>query len=241
MSEQARQEAMKLNNGDAGLQDFLRHVYNTMCLGLVITGSVSFLVSHIYAVSHFLFSFPMFFVTALAPLAFAFFGFTPDRIATMPAEKVSFIFAMYSAVIGLSISCILWFIAPDVVARMFFVTAAAFAATSFYGLRLKKNIGGMESAHVMGAGGAALALLANLLLRGTISYYIVSFLGVFAFTGIAGWETHILKESYVISRGTSGAKDRMAIAGALTFYLSFVALFQYLLNFGYMQQGNRRR
>ncbi len=232
--------AAKLSNSDPGLQDFLRHVYNTMCLGLVITGSVSFLVSHITSVSHVLFSFPMFLVTVSLPVIFAFFGFTPERISTMPPEKVSFIFAAYSAAMGLSVSCIFWFVSLNVTARMFFVTAAAFAVTSQYGLGLKRNVGDILSFGVMVASGLFFTLVANFLLHATVSYYIICIVGMLAFAGIAVWETHVLKEEYVAFRGTKGAKDRMAIAGALLFYLTFVGIFQYILNFGFMQVRQRR-
>ena len=236
----ARPAATTLKDNDPGLQDFLRHVYNTMCLGCIITGSVAFLVSHAPALSNFLFSFPMFIVTLMAPLGFAFFGFTPERIMNMIPEKVSFIFAAYSAVMGISMSCIFWFISPDGMARMFFITAAAFAATSHYGLSMKRNVGDALSAAVMTGTGVLVALLTNFLLHGTMLYYIVSMLGVLAFTGIASWETHVLKESYVTYKDMKGAKDRLAIAGALLFYLTFISLFQYLLNFGFMQAKQRR-
>jgi uncharacterized protein len=232
--------AATLSDDDPGLQDFLRHVYNTMCLGLVITGSVSFLVSHIAGVANFLFSFPMFLVTLSGPVIFAFFGFTPQRISTMPAEKVSFIFAAYSAAMGLSISCVFWFVSLDVTSRMFFVTAAAFAATSYYGLTLKRNVGGTMSFVVMAASGLFFTFAANFLLHATKSYYIVSAVGMLAFSGIAVWETHVLKENYATYRGAKGAKDRLAIAGALVFYLTFVGVFQYILNFGFAQAGRRR-
>lgn len=230
-----------LKDNDPGLQDFMRHVYNTMCLGCVITGSVAFLVSHAHALSQFLFSFPMFIVTLMAPVGFALFGFTPDRIMNMMPEKVSFIFAAYSAVMGISMSCVFWFISPDGMARMFFITAAAFAATSHYGLALKRNVGDTTSAAVMVAAGLLAALLTNFLLHATMLYYVVSMLGILAFAGIAAWETHVLKESYATYKDTKGAKDRLAIAGALLFYLTFIGLFQYLLNFGFMQAKGRRR
>jgi FtsH-binding integral membrane protein len=228
-------------DSDPGLQDFMRHVYNTMCLGCIITGSVGFLISHMPSVQAALFSFPMFFVTIFAPVAFVWFGFTPDRVMHMMAEKVSFIFALYSAVMGISMSCVFWFLSQDSIARVFFVVAAAFAATSYYGLSMKRNVGNMESAVIMAAAGVILAFLGNFLMHATKLYYIVSIVGVLAFTGIAVWETHVLKEAYALYKDEKGAKDRLAIGGALLFYLTFIGIFQYILNFGWAQGGARRR
>ena len=224
-----------VSDSDPGLQDFMRHVYNTMCLGCIITGSVGFLVSHMPTVQHVLFNFPMFFATIFAPVAFVYFGFTPDRVMHMMPEKLSFIFALYSAVMGISLSCVFWFISQDSIAWVFFITAAAFAATSYYGLALKRNVGDTMSAIVMGSAGILFTLLVNFLLHSTRLYYIVSAVGALTFTGIAAWETHVLKGAYANYRLEKGAKERLAIGGALLFYLTFIGIFQYLLNFGFMQ------
>lgn len=233
--------AAYIADNDPGLQDFMRHVYNTMCLGCIITGSVGFLVSHMATVQHFLFSFPMFFATIFAPVAFAYFGFTPDRVMHMMPEKLSFIFALYSAVMGISMSCVFWFISQNSIVWVFFITAGAFAATSYYGLALKRNVGDMMSAIVMASAGLVFTLLVNFLLHSTKLYYIVSAVGALTFTGIAAWETHVLKDAYVTYRTEKGAKERLAIGGALLFYLTFIGIFQYLLNFGFMQARRRQR
>jgi FtsH-binding integral membrane protein len=230
-----------ISDNDPGLQDFIRHVYNTMCLGCIITGSVGFLVSHLPAVQNILFSFPFFLVTIFAPVAFVYFGFTPDRIMHMIPEKVSFIFALYSAVMGISMSCVFWFISQDSIARVFFIVAAAFAATSYYGLSLKRNVGDAMSAAVMVAAGIAFTFIANFLLHGTMLYYIVCIVGTIAFTGIALWETHILKEAYATYKDEKGARECLAIGGALLFYLTFIGIFNYLLNFEFLQAPRRPR
>ena len=242
MTKKEKPQAAKgpLSDSDPGLQDFMQHVYNTMSFGLVITGSTAFLVSHMPAATAFFFGFPMFLVTLFAPLGFAFFGFTPARAAEMEVAKVSFIFAAYSAVMGLSISCMFWFISHDSVAHMFFVTAATYLATSYYGQALKRNLGNMLSFTVMGAIGLALTMLASFLLHATTSHYIFSGVCVLVFTGITAWETHILKEAYIEGRGTKGARERLGIAGALTLYLTFIGLFQYLLGMAFLNKQQRR-
>lgn len=231
-----------ISNSDPGLQDFMRHVYATMCFGLVITGSVSFLVSHMPAVSSFFFGFPVFIATIMAPVGFAFLGFTPERAAEMDVAKVSFIFAAYSAVMGLSISCLFWFIEHGSVAHMFFVTAATFIATSYYGLAAKRNLGDTLSFAVMATIGLLLTLLANFILHAPKSHYIFSGVCVLVFTGIAFWENRVLKAAYVHQgrTGSKGAKERLGIACALVFYLAFVGLFQSLLSFSFMNRQPRR-
>ncbi|TAL38604.1 MAG: Bax inhibitor-1/YccA family protein [Alphaproteobacteria bacterium] len=231
-----------LSDSDPGLQNFMRHVYATMSFGLVITGSIAFLVSHMPAVSSFFFSFPMFLVTLFAPVGFAFLGFTPERAAEMEVAKVSFIFAAYSAVMGLSVSCLFWFISHDSVAHMFFVTAAMFFATSYYGEALKRNLGDTLSFFVMAGIGLLLTLLANVILHAPMSHYIFSGLCVLVFTGIAFCENRVLKNAYnqLGRTGGKGSKERLGIACALVFYLTFVGLFQSLFSGAFVNRQPRR-
>lgn len=229
-----------LSDGDAGLQSFMQHVYNTMAFGLVITGSTAFLVSHMPALAEFFYGFPMFIITLLAPLGFAFFGFTPARAAEMEVAKVSFIFTAYSAVMGLSISCLFWFMARDSVALMFFVTAATYMATGYYGQALKRNLGDLTSFLVMAAIGSVFTLAVYTLMHASMMHYIFSVVCVLVFTGITAWETHILKEAYIQGRGLKGARQRLGIAGALTLYLTFIGLFQSLLGMTFLNRNQRR-
>jgi uncharacterized protein len=231
-----------ISDNDPGLQHFMQHVYATMSFGLVITGSISFLVSHMPAVSSFLFGFPMFLVTLFAPVGFAFLGFTPERAAEMDVAKVSFIFAAYSAVMGLSISCLFFFISHDSVAHMFFVTAATFLATSYYGVAAKRNLGDTLSFFVMAGCGLLLTFLANVILRAPMSHYIFSGVCVLVFTGIAFYENRVLKNVYIqLGRtGGRGSKERLGIACALVFYLTFVGLFQSLFSGSFLNRRPRR-
>jgi uncharacterized protein len=234
--------ASTLEVDDPGLQAFMQQVYATMSFGLVITGSIAFLVSHMPAVSAFLFSFPMFLVTLFAPIGFAFLGFTPERAAEMDVAKVSFIFAAYSAVMGLSISCLFWFVAHDSTAHMFFVTAATFLATSYYGVASKRNLGDTLSFFAMAGIGLLLTFLANVILHAPISHYIFSGACVLVFTGVAFYENRLLKNVYfeMGRTGGKGSKERLGIACALVFYLTFVGLFQSLLSGAFLNRQPRR-
>jgi uncharacterized protein len=231
-----------LDNSDRGLQNFMRQVYATMSFGLVITGSIAFLVSHMPAVSMIFFGFPQVILTIMAPVGFAFLGFTPERAAEMDVAKVSFIFAAYSAVMGLSISALFFFISHDSTARMFFVTAAMFLATSYYGEATKRNLGDTLSFFAMASIGLALTFLANAVMRAPMSHYIFSAICVLVFTGVAFYENRVLKNVYVqLGRtGGKGNKERLGIACALVFYLTFVGLFQSLFSGTFMNRQPRR-
>lgn len=218
---------------DAGLQGFMRGVYNTMGIGLVITGLVAFATSQSDALMQTIFGTPLKWVVMLAPLAFIFFGFTPSRVARMHSGQVRTLFYVFASVMGLSMATIFVAFTGESIARVFFVTAATFAATSLYGYTTKKDLSGMGSFMFMGMIGIFIAMIVNLFLQSAMVHFVVSVLGVVIFTGLAAYETQMLKETYRYGGGE--ANNKLATMGALNLYLSFINLFQFLLSL----MGNR--
>jgi FtsH-binding integral membrane protein len=218
---------------DSGLQSFMRGVYNTMGIGLVVTGLVAFATASSDQMMALIYGTPLKWVVMLAPLAFVFLGFTPARMARMNPGQARTLFYVFAAVMGLSMAAIFVVFTGESIARVFFVTAGAFAATSLYGYTTKKDLTRMGSFMFMGLIGIVIASLVNLFIGSEMVQFVVSVLGVVIFTGLTAWETQMLKETYVYGGGA--ANDKLAISGALGLYLSFINLFQSLLHL----MGNR--
>jgi len=219
---------------DAGLQSYMQSVYNTMGLGLVVTGLVAFAVSSIPALFNLIFGTPLAWLAMLAPMGFIWFGFTPARVARMPSEKLRFFFIAFSAVMGVSMATVFQVFTGASVARVFFITAATFAATSLYGYTTKRDLTGVGSFMFMGLIGIFIAMIVNIFMHSAMVQFVISAMGVLIFTGLTAWDTQRLKESYVNGAADSNAKT--AIVGALSLYLNFINLFQMLLHF----MGDRR-
>lgn len=218
---------------DSGLQSFMRGVYNTMGLGLVITGLVAFATAHTPALFNAIYGSPLQWVVIFAPLAFVLFGFTPGRIARLSGTQVRTLFYLFAALMGLSMATVFVVFTNESIARVFFVTAATFAATSIYGYTTKKDLTRMGSFLFMGLIGIVIASVINVFMGSETVQFVVSVLGVVIFTGLAAWETQRLKETYAYGAGE--ANDKLATMGALGLYLSFINLFQSLLHL----MGNR--
>lgn len=221
---------------DAGLQAHMRGVYNTMGLGLVVTGLVAYLTANFPPLTQLLFGTPLYWVAAFAPLAFILFGFTPARIARLPASQIRTMFYVFSALMGLSLASIFLAFTASSIARVFFVTAGAFAATSLYGYTTKRDLAGMASFLFMGLIGIVLASIVNIFIGSSGLQFLVSVAGVIIFTGLTAWETQRLKETYAYNRGMEEANSKLAVMGALNLYLNFINLFQSLLHL----MGNQR-
>jgi FtsH-binding integral membrane protein len=212
---------------DAGLRQYMLSIYNYMAAGLVITGLVAFLVASSPAAMATIFGTPLKWVVMLAPLGFIFLF--AARIQTMSTSAAQLTFWAFAAVMGLSMASIFIVFTGTSIARVFFITAATFLATSLYGYTTKTDLSKMGSFMMMGLIGIVLASLVNIFIGSSAIQFAISIIGVIVFTGLTAWDTQRLKEMYAETYDRDSV-TKMAIYGALQLYLDFINLFTVLLN-----------
>ncbi|GGK37444.1 Bax inhibitor-1/YccA family protein [Salinarimonas ramus] len=216
---------------DQGLRAFMLGVYNNMALGLGITGVVAFatylVAASSPAVAQALYGSPLRWVLMLAPLAFIFF-FT-FKIESMSAAKARSMFFLFSAVMGLSLSTIFLVFTGESIVQVFFVTAAAFGGLSLYGYTTKRSLSGMGSFLIMGLIGLIIAMVVNIFLASSAMAFAISIIGVLIFAGLTAWDTQRLKEMYLYGNFDGETAGRVSVMGALSLYLNFINMFQFLL------------
>jgi uncharacterized protein len=213
---------------DEGLRRHMLAVYNYMGLGLVITGLVAFIVGTTPALYVPIFSTPLKWVVMLAPLAFVFFF--SFRIQAMSAASAQALFWVFCAVMGLSLASIFLVFTGVSIARTFFIAAAMFGATSLYGYTTKRDLSQFGSFLIMGLIGVVIASLVNIFLASSALQFAISVIGVLVFTGLTAWDTQRIKEEYA-DHYDSESRQKLAVFGALSLYLTFINIFQLLLNF----------
>ncbi|MGD9263714.1 MAG: Bax inhibitor-1/YccA family protein, partial [Methyloceanibacter sp.] len=154
--------------------------------------------------------------------------FLSFKIQSLNVGTAQALFWLFSALMGASISSIFLVYAGESIARVFFITAAAFGALSLWGYTTKKDISGWGSFLFMGLIGIILAALVNLFIGSTALQFAVSVIGVLVFAGLTAYDTQQIKEMYdVQDDGTVAGKK--AVMGALRLYLDFINLFLMLL------------
>lgn len=213
---------------DEGLRQHMLRVYNYMGAGLAVTGVIAFLVSTSPALLATIFGTPLKWVVMLAPLAFIMvLSFGINRLSFASAQMI---FWTYCGAMGLSMASIFLVFTGASIALTFFVTAATFLAMSLYGYTTKADLSKMGSFLMMGVIGIVIASLANIFFQSPALHFAISILGVLIFTGLTAYDTQRIKEEYAegYDHETSG---KLALMGALTLYLDFVNLFQFLLQF----------
>jgi FtsH-binding integral membrane protein len=140
----------------------------------------------------------------------------------------------FAVVMGLSLSTVLLVYTGSSVAATFFATAGAFAGLSLFGYTTKKNLSGMGTFLTMGVFGLIIAMLINAFFPMPGLSLAISFIGVLIFAGLTAYDTQRLKNEYAMLRGTEFA-GKAVVLGALSLYLDFINMFQFLLSF----MGNR--
>jgi FtsH-binding integral membrane protein len=213
---------------DAGLRAHFQRVYNTMALGLLVTGAVAYGVAAVPQLLAMFHGTILGIVVALAPLGIIFFGLTPRKIHSMSLGMVNGLYYLLTALFGVSLAYIFAVYSGESIARVFFITAGMFAATSVFGYVTKKDLSGMGGLMIMGLIGILIASIVNIFLQSSMVMFVTSVIGVIVFTGLIAWDTQNIKETY---REANGAESnaKLAVMGSLSLYLNFINLFMMLL------------
>lgn len=213
---------------DEGLRRHMLRIYNYMGVGLVATGAIAMLVASNAALMAAIFGTPLKWVAMLAPLAFIMvLSFGIHKLSFATAQLV---FWGFCAAMGVSMASIFLVFTGSSIALTFFVTASTFLAMSLYGYTTKADLSKMGTFLMMGVVGLVIASLVNIFMQSSALQFAISAIGVLVFTGLTAYDTQRLKEEYAeyYDRESSG---KLALMGALTLYLDFVNLFQFLLHF----------
>ena len=222
---------------DAGLRAHMVRVYNYMASGLALSGIVAFALFSSNDLAALFFQIQggrvvglngLGWIATFAPLGLLLL--VSFRAASMSVGAVQAVYWAVTGLMGVSLSILLFTYTGASVARTFFITAAAFGALSLYGYTTKKDLSAVGKFLFMGLVGLILASLVNMFWPSGTMSFIISVAGVLIFSGLIAYDTQKIKEQYAQAWGSDVA-EKVAIFGALSLYLDFVNLFQFLMMF----------
>lgn len=227
---------------DAGLRDYMNRVYALMSIGMLITGAGAWIISsmavtttpegprQLTELGRLLYGSPLKWVLMFAPLAIVFaFGAAINRLSASAAQGIFFLF---SALMGVSLGSIFLIYTPFSIVQTFLVTAIAFAGLSLYGYTTKRDMSGMGTFLMMGLIGLIVAMIVNLFLQSGAMGFAISAIGVLLFAALTAYDTQRIKQTYLdLAASDRDFLAKGAIMGALTLYLDFLNMFQFLLAF----------
>jgi uncharacterized protein len=229
---------------DAGLRSYMLGIYNYMLFALAVTGVSALAITNLQPLQDILFravthpetgqllgytlSTPGW-IAVIAPLGIVFY--LSARVHKMSIAAAQMWFWAFSALIGVSVASVLFNYTGESVARVFFITAAAFAGLSLWGYTTKKDMSGWGSFLIMGVIGLIIAMVVNMFLGSSTLQWAISILGVGIFAGLTAYDTQNLKNIYLGGVDKQGHEvvQRVSIMGALRLYLDFINMFFFLI------------
>ena len=227
-----------------GLRSFMLGVYNKMALGLLLTAALAYAFGALVpeSVTLTLLTGPIGLVIMFAPLAILLLsGFVMKNSSPTAAKLVywSVVSAahpvLWSVLIGVGMGAIVYVYArqPDgmlIVSKAFLTTAIAFGGLSLYGYTTKRDMSGWGVFLIMGVVGIIVASILNMLIfQSSMMHMVISVVGLLVFAGLTAYDTQRLKNMYFQIAGNARAMAVATTFGALSLYLDFVNMFQFLL------------
>jgi FtsH-binding integral membrane protein len=218
---------------DEGLRRHMLSVYNTMMLGMLVTGLIAWYVASSPET-----------LTRIAPLALPIgllvfgmslgFGFFVHK---MSAAFATAYFYTFAAAMGLVVAFYVAAYTGESVARAFFAAAALFGAMSLYGYTTKKDLSGWGTFLGIGMLAVLVVSLVNVLFfKSTGTSLAISAIVVFLSAGMTAWSTQEIRALYYEANGRE-MNTKLAVIGALQLYVNFINMFIALLRlFGQQRQ-----
>ncbi|MAI61157.1 MAG: hypothetical protein CBB87_01560 [Micavibrio sp. TMED27] len=217
---------------DQGLRQHMNEIYTKMTAGVLVTAITAYIVGNSEFLLNLFLGGPQAYIVMFAPLAIVWFGFNP---ATMPAKTLRISFFALAVLYGISFSAIAAMATQDptysvAVAKAFFIATSMFAGLSIIGYTTKVDLSPMRTFLSMGIIGLVAISVMNIFFGSEAIGNAVAGIGIVLFAGVTVWQTQNMKEMYSPHLNKEIA-ERIGWDAALSLYISFIAMFQYVLHF----------
>ena len=208
------------------VQSFFAQVYGWMFFGLLSTGIVAYYTAHSPALLNLIFGSQItFYAFLFAPIVLVMI--ISSKINSLSASMASFLFFVYSAVTGVTLSAIFLMYTQESIATTFGITAGTFGATALFGYVTKKDLSKMRWMHWVAL--LNIASVVNMFLKNDTMMWILTYVGIVIFVGLTAYDMQKLKKIAHSIDDDESSIAKFAVLGALTLYLDFINLFLRLL------------
>ena len=213
--------------GDEQIAAFLRSVYQWMAIALAITAFTAWLtVGPFPILAVLIFSVPgLFWALAIAELGLVVV--LSARVDRLASSTASILFVAYSVLSGMTLSIVLLVYTRESIVSTFAITSGMFGACAMFGTATRRDLNGIGQFLFMGLVGLVIASVVGIFWDSDGLQFLISYVGVIVFTGLAAYDAQRLKAMAVAA--PEGQTHAYAIAGALALYLDFINLFLSLL------------
>jgi FtsH-binding integral membrane protein len=229
---------------DPKLRAFMIGVYNKVGLGLLVSAGLAYLTSSVPEIRDLLFKTApdthrlisltaLGTATVLSPL-FVILGF--GMAAEVSVQRARLLYWTIVVTIGASLGVTFLAYTTASIATTFAASAAGFGALSLWGYSTKRDLKPVASFWITGLIGLLVVMGLNLFLRSPAIGFAINAVGVVVFAGLIAYDTQRLKTFYHENQNDAARMSVGTDIGALSLYLDFINVFQFLLAF----TGGRR-
>ena len=151
------------------------------------------------------------------------------RAFSMKPSTAKILLFLYSVLMGIVITPMILVSSPISILLAIILAAVMFGCMTLFGYKTVKDLSFLGAFLFLGMIGLILVGVVSLFIPlGATFNTIVCLLGVLVFALFAAYDMQTLKNAYY-QIGDGEQKDQLAVLGALHMYISFVALFEYIL------------
>ena len=225
---------------DEGLRAHMNKVYGLMSLAMLVTAGLAYVIGTSTTLFNAIYGTPLQYAVFFGPLALVLF--LNFSFAKLSVVTLNGIFWAYAALTGASLGYIFVFFNIGQIFTAFLITSVAFLGLSLVGYTTKRDLGPIGAFLIMGAWGLVALSLSMWIFGfgGEPMFFAINLLSLVIFAGLTAYYTQSIKNDYIQARTIGGPEAEMyiekaAIIGALSLYISFIAMFRsllYLLNSG---------
>ena len=151
------------------------------------------------------------------------------RAFSMKPSTAAILLFLYAILIGIVITPMIFVSSPESILLAIVLAAIMFGCMSLFGYKTVKDLSFLGIFLFLGMIGLILVGVVSMFIPlGATFNTIVCLIGVLVFALFAAYDMQTLKRAYTML-GDGYQKDQLAVLGALHMYISFIALFEYIL------------
>lgn len=155
------------------------------------------------------------------------------RAFSLKPATGALLLALYAVLMGFGMTPLIWgalAVNPASIFYAFVIAAIMFGVMAMFGYKTAKDLSFLGAFLMMGMIGLVLVGLASFIWPlGSTFATIVCLIGVLVFALFTAYDMQTLKRAYAMTADET-QRGQLAVLGALHMYISFIAMFQYLLS-----------
>ncbi len=225
--------AVKVAEKNGGIDVYLKKIFTLMFGAVAVSALTTFITIYLGGIRLLVSAggmTPFFYIMLFGGLALAIWA--QARAFSLRPTAAAILLFIYAVMIGFVLTPMIWgglAVNPASILWAFIIAAIMFACMAMFGYKTAKNLSFLGIFLMMGMIGLILVGIVSMIwsIGGTFST-VVCAIGVLVFALFTAYDMQNLKNEYNVL-GNDMQKDQLAVLGALHLYISFIAIFQYLL------------